>query len=81
MTTPHSAAKAAMEATIQKERERRLVMEKKEKDLDSDQLRAILREERIRMSRIAAELASLKSNAVQSQMESEVQDEGRINFV
>lgn len=76
-----TSAKSAMEHTMQEERQRRMQKEKEERDYTAAQLRHVLREERIRMSRIAAELAQLKSSAVSSQLESEVSEEGRINCV
>jgi len=77
--TSSSAAKFAVENIMQEERLRRTCMEKSEADMDADMLRSVLREERIRMSRFAAELARLKSLAATSQLESEVVEEGRIN--
>ena len=77
--SPAATAKAAMESTLQRERQRRVEKEAKEKSMTADELRAVLKDERVRMSRIAAELASLKSNAVQSQLDAEVHEEGRIN--
>jgi hypothetical protein len=75
------AAKSAMEHTMQDERQRRIHHEKAELTMDATELRAILKDERIRMSRIAAELAQIKSTAVASQLESEVCEEGRINLL
>lgn len=74
-------AKSAMEHTMQEERKRRISHEKLEIHMDASQLRAILKDERIRMSRIAAELAQIKSTAVSSQLESEACEEGRINLL
>jgi hypothetical protein len=68
-----------MEAAAAKERARTKEMEEEEKTLDVDALRGILKRERARMCRIAADLAGMKSTAVQSQLEAEVIEEGRIN--
>eukprot|EP00548_Thalassiothrix_antarctica_P020316 CAMPEP_0194183210 /NCGR_PEP_ID=MMETSP0154-20130528/30404_1 /TAXON_ID=1049557 /ORGANISM="Thalassiothrix antarctica, Strain L6-D1" /LENGTH=218 /DNA_ID=CAMNT_0038900053 /DNA_START=260 /DNA_END=916 /DNA_ORIENTATION=- len=78
-TLSSSAAKSAVENIMQEERLRRIHMETLETNMDADMLRTVLREERIRMSRVAAELAQLKSLAATSQLESEVVEEGRIN--
>lgn len=74
-------SKSAQQHAMQEERKRRIQKEREETDFTASQLRQVLREERIRMSRIAAELAQLKSSAVSSQLESEVNEEGRINCV
>ena len=47
--------------------------------MTADELRVILKWERARMSKIAADLAALRAAAVQSQAEAEVHEEGRIN--
>eukprot|EP00545_Synedropsis_sp_CCMP1620_P003239 CAMPEP_0119006348 /NCGR_PEP_ID=MMETSP1176-20130426/2247_1 /TAXON_ID=265551 /ORGANISM="Synedropsis recta cf, Strain CCMP1620" /LENGTH=282 /DNA_ID=CAMNT_0006958257 /DNA_START=102 /DNA_END=950 /DNA_ORIENTATION=- len=75
------AAKSAMEQAMQEERTRRICHERAEIHMDASQLRTILKDERIRMSRVAAELAQIKSTAVSSQLESEVCEEGRINLM
>jgi hypothetical protein len=75
----HDSGKSAMEHAMQGERNRRMQKEKEETDFGAEKLRAVLREERNRMSRLAAELAQLKSTAAASQRESEVCEEGRIN--
>mmetsp|Transcript_21902 Transcript_21902/g.37253 ORF Transcript_21902/g.37253 Transcript_21902/m.37253 type:complete len:259 (+) Transcript_21902:60-836(+) len=80
-TQQQSVLKLAMETAMQKERQRRLEKESKETALTAAELRLVLREERIRMTRMAAELAALKSQAVASQVEAEVHEEGRINHI
>jgi len=70
---------SVMEQAMQRERKRRLEKEAGEKELGVDQLRAILRDERNRMSRMAADLAALQSAAVASHVQAEVHEEGRIN--
>jgi len=71
--------RAAMEAAVHSERERSKEKEKEEETMDADELRAVLKRERIRMSKIQADLAALRAAAVQSQAEAEVHEEGRIN--
>ena len=75
----HSEAQKAMEAAIQAERTRAKAMEEEEANLGTDELRAVLKRERSRMSRMAADLARLKQVAVQCQAEAEIHEEGRIN--
>lgn len=74
-----STSKAAMDAAMTSERKRMKEKELEEKNMSAEELTSVLRRERIRMSRLAADLAVLKSNAVQSQAEAEVNEEGRIN--
>lgn len=74
-----SEGQRAMEAAVQKERERTKEMEKEEEHLSADELRAVLKRERHRMARLAADLASMRSMAVQSVLQAEVCEEGRIN--
>lgn len=74
-----STSKAAMDAAMTLERKRMKEKELEEKNMSAEELTSVLRRERIRMSRMAADLAVLKSNAVQSQAEAEVNEEGRIN--
>ena len=69
----------AMDEAVKQERQRRMEREAEEKDLSADELRCILREERLRMSKMASDNARLKVVAVQCTMESEVMEEGRIN--
>jgi len=73
------AAQKAMEAAAQKERIRAKEMEKLEENVSIDDLKRILKRERIRMSRMAADLAAMKVSTVQSVAEAEVNEEGRIN--
>lgn len=74
-----SMSKAAMEAALTSERVRMKEKELEEQDMSTEELKSVLRRERIRMSRMAGDLAVLRSNAVQSQAEAEVNEEGRIN--
>jgi len=69
----------AMEAAVAAERKRAREMEEQEESMTADELRAVLKRERTRTGRIAADLAAIKSAAVQSQLEAEVIEEGRIN--
>jgi hypothetical protein len=75
----HSVTHKAMEAAATKERARTKQLEEEEKDLDVDELRKVLKRERVRMCRIASDLAAMKSTAVQSQLEAEVIEEARVN--
>ena len=68
-----------MEAALTSERVRMKEKESEEQDMSTEELKSVLRRERIRMSRMAGDLAVLRSNAVQSQAEAEVNEEGRIN--
>lgn len=70
---------AAMEAAVHAERVRRQEKEKEEQNMTADELRAVLKRERSRMSKIQADLAAMRAAAVQSQAEAEVHEEGRIN--
>lgn len=74
-----SESQKAMEAAVQKERTRSKEMEKEEATLNADELRTVLKRERHRMARLAADLASMRSMAVQSVAQAEVNEEGRIN--
>lgn len=75
----HSETQKAMEAAAAKERERAKKLEEEELTMNADELRAVLKRERHRTGKIAADLAALRSTAVQSQLEAEVIEEGRIN--
>jgi glycyl-tRNA synthetase beta subunit len=68
-----------MEAAVHSERMRAKEKEKEEENMTADELKAVLKRERTRMSKIAADLAALRSAAVQSQAEAEAHEEGRIN--
>jgi hypothetical protein len=68
-----------MEAAVQSERMRAKEKEKEEENMTADELKAALKRERTRMSKISADLAALRSAAGQSQAEAEVHEEGRIN--
>ena len=68
-----------MEAAATKERARAKSCEEEEANLGPDELRAVLKRERHRSARMAADLAALRASAVQSQFEAEVLEEGRIN--
>jgi len=74
-----SERQRAMEAAVQKEHERTKAMEKEEQNLSAEEMRTVLKRERHRMARMAADLASMRSMAVQSVAEAEVHEEGRIN--
>ena len=74
-----SVTQKAMEAAAAAERDRARKLEDEEVDLSADDLRHRLRQERHRTARFAADLAALKQSSVQSQLEAEVIEEGRIN--
>lgn len=74
-----SSSQAAMDAVLASERKRMKEKELEEQNMSVEEIKAVLKRERIRMSRMAADLASLKSNLVQNQAEAEVNEEGRIN--
>jgi hypothetical protein len=68
-----------METAVQAERKRAKEMEQEEANLSADEVRVVLKKERHRMARFAADLAKLKNAAVQCQAEAEIHEEGRIN--
>lgn len=74
-----SPTRTAMEAAVQSERARAKLKEKEEEEMTADELRVVLKRERTRMSKFAADLTALRAAAVQSQAEAEVHEEGRIN--
>jgi predicted exporter len=76
-----TAAHKAMEAAVAAERQRAHAMEANEADLTADEVRQVLKRERWRMGKLAADLAALRATAVQSQLEAEVLEEGRINHL
>lgn len=80
LTPPEiSEQRKAMEAASAKERARAKAMEESERELSADELRAILKKERLRTGKIQADLAALRSGTVQQQLQAEVLEEGRIN--
>lgn len=74
-----SEQQKAMENAVAAERKRAHDLEEQEKDMTADELRAVLKRERARTGRISADLAALRSSNVQSQLEAEMIEEGRIN--
>jgi hypothetical protein len=74
-----SHQRKAMEAACAAERSRAKVLEEEELYLTADELRAVLKKERLRTSKIQADLAALRSGTVQQQLQAEVLEEGRIN--
>mmetsp|Transcript_21777 Transcript_21777/g.33232 ORF Transcript_21777/g.33232 Transcript_21777/m.33232 type:complete len:290 (+) Transcript_21777:171-1040(+) len=73
------AKRTAMEAAVQMERARAKDLEAQEKNMTAEELRVALKRERAHSSKLAADLAALKSLAVSSQAEAEAHEEGRIN--
>lgn len=79
--TPSQRAsqKKAVDHALEAERSRIKDLEAKEKDMDADALRIQLKRERQHSTRLACDLAALWSSAVQSQANSEIEDESRMN--
>lgn len=69
----------ARKATTAAERSRAATLEAQEVTLTADAVRIILRQERRRAAKLAADLAAHKASAVQLQLAAEVCEEGRIN--
>eukprot|EP00559_Dactyliosolen_fragilissimus_P004336 CAMPEP_0184869190 /NCGR_PEP_ID=MMETSP0580-20130426/33307_1 /TAXON_ID=1118495 /ORGANISM="Dactyliosolen fragilissimus" /LENGTH=397 /DNA_ID=CAMNT_0027370517 /DNA_START=22 /DNA_END=1215 /DNA_ORIENTATION=+ len=74
----HQREKAVEQAHAQ-ERTRIQQLEAKETNMDEEGLRRALKRERMHSTRLAGEIAALKAEAVRSQAEAEVHEEGRIN--
>jgi len=74
-----SAQQKAMEEASTAERLRARELERQEADLTADQLRAVLKQERRRTAKLAADLAALKITAVQLQAQAEVHEERSVN--
>jgi hypothetical protein len=74
-----SETQKAMEAAVMAERKRAKELQAEETGMSADELRGVLKRERQRLNKYAADLARLKSAAVQCQAEAEVLEEGRIN--
>jgi len=74
-----SEQRKAMEAASAKERARAKALEESEREMTADELRAVLKKERMRTVKIQADLAALRSGTVQQQLQAEVLEEGRIN--
>lgn len=68
-----------MENAVAAERRRAKDLEAQELNKSADELREILHRERRRMGHAYGELAALKATSVQSQLQAEVVEEGRIN--
>lgn len=79
--TPSQRAsqKKAVDHALEAERSRIKDLEAKEKDMGADALRIQLKRERQHSTRLACDLAALWSSAVQSQANSEIEDESRMN--
>jgi hypothetical protein len=75
----HSESRKAIEAAAQAERLRAKEMEQTEKEMTAEDLRFVLKRERNRMARFAADLALLKIALVQCNAEAEIHEEGLIN--
>lgn len=80
MVPPEPSEKQkVMEDVIACERLRAKELEKNEINMTADELRTILKTERRRMAKIAADLAALRMAAVELQSQAEVIEENRIN--
>lgn len=75
----HNDQQKVMEVALQAERVRNKALEQEEVDLGADELKHVLKRERNRMAKMAADLAKLKQAAVLCQAEAEIHEEGRIN--
>lgn len=76
----HRAATSAIDNALSNERDRISKLEEIEADYNTvDQFKAALRKERHHSKQLVKELAELKSVAVASTLEAEVNEEGRIN--
>lgn len=73
------AIKTAVDVAISNEKEHIRTLEEAEANLEAEELRQILKNERRRICKLVGELAAMKSAAVASQAEAEVFEEGRIN--
>uniref|UniRef100_A0A7S2URH4 Uncharacterized protein n=1 Tax=Attheya septentrionalis TaxID=420275 RepID=A0A7S2URH4_9STRA len=71
--------KVVVDAAMQQEKARAEELQALEMDMDVDELKRALKKERAHSSRLAVDLATLRSAAVQSQADAEVHEEGRIN--
>ena len=74
-----SQQRKAMEAAILAERTRAAQCEKEEEHMTAEELKVVLKKERRRTAKIAADLAAFKCSTVQQQLESEMLEEGRVN--
>jgi hypothetical protein len=74
-----SEQRKAMEAASAAERTRAKALEDDELNMTADELRAVLKKERLRTGKIQADLAALRSGTIQQQLQAEVLEEGRIN--
>lgn len=74
-----SDERKAMEAACAAERLRAQQLEQEEKDMTADELRVVLKKERLRTGKIQSDLAALRYGTVQQQFQAEVLEEGRIN--
>lgn len=76
-----SVQRKAMEAACAAERTRAKALEEEELQMTADALRAVLKKERLRTGKIQADLASLRSGTVEQQLQAEVLEEGRVNYL
>jgi hypothetical protein len=74
-----SDERKAMEAACAAERHRAQLLEQEEKNMTADELRAVLKKERLRTAKIQSDFAALRYGTVQQQFQAEVLEEGRIN--
>jgi hypothetical protein len=74
-----SDQRKAMEAACAAERVRAKQREMEEQNMTADELRMVLKKERLRTGKIKSDLVALRYGAVQNQLQAEVLEEGRIN--
>jgi len=78
---PSTRHSSAADAAVAAERIRTRELESHEASLGAESLRAVLKIERRRSSRLTGDLVALRSAAVESQAQAEAHEEGRINFL
>lgn len=74
-----SEQRKATEAASAAERARAKALEEEELHMTADELRLVLKKERLRTCKIQTDLASLRSGTARQQLQAEVLEEGRIN--
>ena len=78
-TNSHMAMKQAVESALSTERSRIRTLEEAEASLSLEELRHVLKRERLHSLHLTGELAAIKSALVTCQAEAEIHEEGRIN--
>jgi hypothetical protein len=78
-TNSHLVMKQAVESALSTERTRIRTLEEAEASLTLEELRHVLKKERLHSLHLTGELAAIKSALVTCQAEAEIHEEGRIN--